>query len=155
MKPKTVFGVATAALVAGLGAGALAGALVMQRAMFTTAADRDAWDTLERVEILSRMRLGQNEAAIDLLENGLGEQVVFLSTAHPPKSRGREDLSYRALLAAKAYFNVFPLSDSEGPAVDDVLRKVPLLQDKERYTDGVRQLLERFQPKPEVPPIGT
>lgn len=143
------------AVATGFGTGAIAGALLMQRAMFDATADRDAWDTLERIEVLSRLRLEQTAAAIDLLETPLGDRILFVAAAHPPESAPREEVSFRALLAAKAYLNIFPLADSTGTAVDSALDKVPLLQDSERYPAGVGQMMLRFRPAPLAPNFGT
>ena len=154
MKRPVLAMVVLTAGVMGFGAGAMAGAFFVQRAMFSGAADQDAWDTLERVEVLSRLRLGQTANAIDLLEDPLGDQVLFVASTNPPETSPRDTASFRALLAAKVYLNIFPLTGANAKTVDKALEHVPLLQDRERYTDGVNQLVLRFQPVPLAPAIG-
>lgn len=158
MTPVKSVWVVVAAVALGFGIGGLSGALWIQRAMFTESADRDAWETIERVEVLSRLRLGQYTAAIDVLERSLADQVVFIASVHPPSASARDRASFRALLAAKAYTDVFPLTPDgggNGGDLDTVLEKVPILQDSSRYTDGVNQLMQRYPRVPLAPALGT
>lgn len=155
MNRKSIVAIALVAVASGFGAGALSGALAMQHAMFSSTAERDAWETLERVEVLSRLRLGQTATALDLLESSLSEQVLFISAHIPPAAGTNDAVGYRALLAAKAYINVFPLSDSESKGVDEALREIPLEKNDDRYTDGVNQLMLRFRPKSPDTAVGT
>jgi hypothetical protein len=142
------------ALAIGFGAGALTGAFSIQRALFSAVSDQDAWDTIERVEVLSRLRLGETERAISILEMPLADQVLFIHDTQPAGEMAREGSQFRALLAAKAYLNLFPTTEPNAEAVDDALRKVPILLDKDHYTDGLNKLIERFQPVPLAPSVG-
>jgi hypothetical protein len=143
------------ALAVGFGAGGVVGAYSIQRAMYTDASDLDAADTIERVEVLSRLRLGETQLAITILEDPLPRTVLFLTSTEAKAARTRDDGPYRALLAAKAYWSVFPATQVEGEAVDEALKDVPLLQDKVRYTDGLNKLVERYQSVPLAPSTGT
>jgi hypothetical protein len=89
-----------------------------------------------RIETLSRLRTGDSDGAIEILEKSADAATLTL-----PMGRTFEELpdgSKRVLMMTKLYRSAFP---SESPVVRDVLGPVPPLPpDHEFCSDAMRQV---------------
>jgi hypothetical protein len=120
------------------------------RHVFGDVAKRDSSILMERVEVLSRLRLAESEEAIRLLEVPLDIQILSVASAASPSginldSLAPQGLQLKALQIAKAYRTIYPSASNTEPPVKDVLQRIPAMQrvDKNNCNSGICRLIER------------
>lgn len=129
------------ALVIGLAAGVGITARGYEKFVVAPARNQTASLAAMRVEILSQLRLGNEEQAVKTLEVMLDTETMVL-TQNPPDQRS--ELTSRVLKQIKAYRNLYPPQGAGAQRVISALADTPALTDyKKECKAGLCQLLER------------
>ena len=124
-----IFGYA-AVLCVGVFAGRIWGTINDYSALWGQVADRDSVDVSNRVTVLSQLRLGRVDDAINFLEIPLDNQVMMIAFGESswlklhPESMSRSRL--HALQAAKAYRSVYPSQNEPSePPPSEIFAQIP------------------------------
>jgi len=119
--------VAAILLFVGAAAGAVATGYAYQRTILRPMTDSVAVQTQSDAELLTRLRLGQTESAIQLLETRLDSSVLAMKSWKDalPIAGQITQAKLRALQAAKIYRLAFPSTQPWAPEMTSFLRSVP------------------------------
>ena len=117
-------------LCVGVLAGRIWGTMQDLSALWGQVADRDSVDVNNRVTVLSQLRLGRVDDAINFLEIPLDNQVIMIAFGEnsslklQPASMTPSRL--RALQAAKAYRSVYPSEEETSePPPSQIFGQIP------------------------------
>ncbi len=105
-------------------------------------AEKDAGQIMIHSEVLSRLRLGESDSAIRLLETTLDGEILSVDQKAKGPLLRLSDYSKKALQAAKTYRAMYPSISVKG-----VLKEVSDLKFDKECDSGLCRLYERKFPR--------
>ena len=146
-----ILGYATV-LCVGVFAGRIWGTMQDSSALWGQVADRDSVDVNNRVTVLSQLRLGRVDDAINFLEIPLDNQVMMIAFGEnsslklQPASMTPSRL--KALQAAKAYRSVYPSEEETSePPPSQIFAQVPDITFPAECEGALCTLVKKHQSK--------
>lgn len=150
-----IFGYA-AVLCVGVLAGRIWGTMEDSSVLWRQVADRDSVDVSSRVTVLSQLRLGRVDDAINFLEVPLDNQVMMIAFGesswlklHPTSMK---PIRLHALQAAKAYRSVYPSEDeTTEPPPATIFAQIPDITFPAECEGALCTLVKKHQTKEATP----
>ncbi len=150
-----IFGYAVV-LCVGVLAGRIWGTMQDFSALWSQVADRDSVDVNNRVTVLSQLRLGRVDDAINFLEMPLDNQVMMIAFGESnslqlqPASMSPSRL--KALQAAKAYRSVYPSQEETSePPPATIFAQIPDITFPAECEGALCKLVKDRQSKEAIP----
>lgn len=94
-----------------------------------------------QIATVSYLRLGEIDAAIDILENQIDNNI---STIARYRNTSKTDYCYRALRKAKTYRNIYPSTSKEAAFITDALSEFKEIEEF-KCQSSLRRLVKKDQ----------
>lgn len=119
------FALASLIFVLGCILGLMGSSYLYYRHVFSYMATETAANLSMRINTLSRLRLGEVDAAIESLESTVDIAITSIArTPHIPQT----DYRHSALRGAKTYREIYPSKSEVAPQVVEALRNIPKIE---------------------------